>query len=337
MFLDFLARAYFPHMVLVAIAFVVFSSQPQWPDEEWARPYETTRSKTNDAYLRRWKFDRGTAEHKQVEREWEDGRREIAAVDYRLAEGRRPVYLALLKRAALLAFLTALCFLLSDSLTSVSGRLRLLPDGQSFLTLLAGTIVGGLLLAFIACRDARLATVLFILIDGLALTCLLCTRDVAGIFAQAYLDANRWQENRQAELRSGVPGARRAVEQFYADHRALLWDTFPEALFRSALNAAIPEGTSPADAWAAVKKIIEQLQPRIEKVKEARRQEEERRQQAEASACKTQTQIEALQQRIDALAGRDDEESLELLAVLRRQMTQLQGKSTRNPVTPDDL
>ena len=155
---------------------------------------------------------------------------------------------------------------------------------------------------------------------------------------RAEIDSRRRLEvEAQERRRCEAQAARTEAERFYAAHQDLLRDDFPEALFRSALNAAIPEGTSPADSWAAVKKIIEQLQPRIEKVKEVRRQQEERRQLAEASACKTQTQIEALQKRIDALVGRDDEESLELLAILRRQMAQLKGKSTRNPITTDDL
>lgn len=322
MFLDFLARAYFPHLVLIAIAIPVFSSQPQWPDEEWARTYDATRSKTSDAYMRRWNFDPGTEGRRQAEQEWAMGRQQMAGVDYRLIEGRKPVYAALMPRAMLLMFLTALSYLLTDTLISVGGRLLILSNPDSALTLLVGVVGGSLVLAFVACSDTRLAIVLLTVTNGLALTGLLCALDAFATFEQAHLDVECWDAERRAELRGGAPGARREVQQYYETHRDALGNVFPEALFRSWLNAAIPEGTSAANAWSEAQKLIERIHPIVAAAKEKRRQANDRQQQqrrqllAEIGSCTAQIarvrtsgmdedviadEVEGLQHRVDQL------------------------------------
>lgn len=332
---DFLVRAYVPHVLLAIAAALLFHSQPHWPDETWAKQYEPVRETAYRSWQQQWMYDRGTPERLRAGREYDDATRRMIAIDARLSQGRAPVLAALAKRTALLALLTVLTHLLTDTLVSPGDRLRLFAEGPSYLRLVAGAVVTSGIASLVACRDARIAATVFLLADGIALTWLLLLRDAFGNFDRARLAAER--RDWVAQWRDGGAAARREVQHYFAAHTDLLREVFPEALFRSALNAAIPDGAEPAQAWAAARELIEQLRERIEKEKEARRQSDERRQQAETSARKTRTEVEGLRQRIDALTGRDDEESLEALAMLRRQMRQIQGHSTRNTVTPDDL
>jgi hypothetical protein len=276
MFTEFLARAYVPHLALAIVAVAVCAfPHPIWPDEGWAKQYE---------YLD-WRYQRflkrsadarpGSPEDRNAREEWRRECQLAEQVDARIRDGRAPVYASLLLRTTILTTLTALCYVLTDSLVS-SGTTMLLPHGLSYLLLACSAFVGAFVTSLAARADAGFAAGQFLLVDGLAVTWLLAARNAHGAFERAHRDAALYREERRAELRGGTAAARLEAEQYFVAHRQLLRKAVPEALWRASINAAIPSDSQPAQAWAAARKLIQKLMPLIAQAEELSRLEEER-------------------------------------------------------------
>jgi hypothetical protein len=276
---DFLVRAYVPHAVLAAVAALLFHSQPAFPDETWAKTYGPLRERTaaaadrwGELNRRLYTFDRDTPQgretedrRRKAEQECRAGHEALRPVDERLANDREPVYRARRGRALLLCVLIILSYVLTDLLVSPAGGMRLLPDATSYAVLVVGAFCVPQVLLWLDCGEPARASVLFFAADGLALAVLLFARDAFGVF-----------EGARAHALAGAAGARGEAEQFYAAHRGLLGVAFPEALWRASLNAAIPDGTEPAQAWAAARMLIRKLLPLVAQAREVIRLEEER-------------------------------------------------------------
>ena len=275
MFTDFVSRAYGPHVALIVVTIALCAyPHPPWPDESWARQYDFLDWRYQ-RYLQKAAEARPGAEYNQARKEWWRECELAEQVNARISAGRAPVYVSLIIRTALLALATAICYVVTDCLVACNGENLLLPDLSSHLLLICLSFVGAFLTILIARQDPEFAAGLFVLADGLALSFLLAERDAYGAFARAHEEAQASVEAWEAEVRRGTTGARLEAESYYAAHREQLQTAVPEPLWRASINAAIPEGTDPAKAWAAARKLIQKLLPLVTQAEEIERLKEE--------------------------------------------------------------
>jgi hypothetical protein len=298
--LDFLVRAYVPHAVLAAFAAFLFRSPPALPDETWAKTYEPLRERTGAA-ADRWgelnrqsyQFDRDTPQwreledwRRQAEQECKAGREALRPIDERLAKDRAPVYRARRGRTLLLCVLIVVCYVLTDLLVSPASGMRLLPDTRSYVGLAVAAFCVPQVILWLDGGDPARAALLFLAADGLALTVLLVARDSYGEFARAC-----------AEAHASAAAARGEAERFYAEHAPLLRGRYPESQLRSYLLEKAGDGAEPAEAWAAVRELIGQLNAIVAQETERRNErlraeEAERQSQAEREAQERERQTQ---------------------------------------------
>ena len=122
-----------------------------------------------------------------------------------------------------------------------------------------------------AAVDAVVVILALFLTDGHGAFC----RNVRPVLEHAVAEA-RQQAKTQAAL-SARAAAKAEALRYYEQHRDVLADTLPPALFLTRLEAAIPQHAAAKDAYEASRDLIGELQPKVAEGRERQRREAELR------------------------------------------------------------